>query len=329
VPLTSSHPQYAEPEPVSVQNGYGHSSPQAPVSEGYGAPSTYANGHDSYAPPSTSKYPSISAPYSAPPAQYPYGESEFPSVSVSDPYSAPYSTPYSAPPPRETRSVEPTDVSAGFLEDPYPAPFIKSEPDLGNDYLSAQPASLPPAPPSHGSYDNNLQFTDPYADVQDPYAPTAKSEYPNVSVSYSAHPGDLDSALRPPYPIATFAFGGKLVTSFPTSSSSRGMSPYGGAFGGPSSPIVTIHRIADLVPDTRLKSFPGPLFCDGSGKAGAAKKRKEVTTWLSDWIDELYKGKGYRKATGADGEARETEDRAVLIGIVKALVENDGKMSGS
>ena len=79
------------------------------------------------------------------------------------------------------------------------------------------------------------------------------------------------------------------------------------------------------------------------GKANAGKKRKDAVQWLDARIAELQQEisyvhpqppMGYGMAPPApvgpsDEQTRKLEERLMLIKLVKALVENEGKLSGT
>ncbi|KAK4701487.1 COPII coat assembly protein SEC16, partial [Phenoliferia sp. Uapishka_3] len=150
-------------------------------------------------------------------------------------------------------------------------------------------------------------------------------------------------------PVVSFGFGGRILLIFPNEARpAYGMdsSPYGAAPGAPDAPstpsTVHIRKTGDLYATRVSTTFPGPIFMDG-GKANAGKKRKEAVTWLDQRIEELQQEisfvhatppSGYGSALSAypsdkDEKARKLETRMILIKLVKALVENEGKLGGT
>lgn len=148
-------------------------------------------------------------------------------------------------------------------------------------------------------------------------------------------------------PVVSFGFGGRILLVFPNEARpAYGMdaSPYGAPGAeAPSTPsTVHIRKLADLFPPTESTSFPGPIFMDG-GKANAGKKRKDGVAWLDQRIGELEQEvsdlqrsvpNGYGMAPVEPSneqleKARNVETRLILVKLVKALVENEGKLGGT
>ena len=172
---------------------------------------------------------------------------------------------------------------------------------------------------------------DPYANqtLARPVLNRAPSSFSN----FNGPPPDLGLG-RSSAPVVTFGFGGRMVVVFPNSARS-GYGMDNGLYGAqldssPSTPsTVHIRKLADIIPVAESTTFPGPIYMDG-GKANAPKKRKESIAWLEQRIAELEQETTFTSGSRQDPEkARLVETRLILIRLVKAMVENDGKLTGT
>ena len=145
-------------------------------------------------------------------------------------------------------------------------------------------------------------------------------------------------ANRPPIPAVSFGFNGRLVTFFPSASTSyAGASSYSSPYSDPSSSAtgsaVTIRNVSSLLPTeaAALEAFPGPVFMDQGAASGAGKtkKRKDVVVWLDAVIEAAEKEGSYISSVANDPRKREAEEKGILYKLVKILLESDGKLSGS
>ncbi|KAI0797906.1 Sec23-binding domain of Sec16-domain-containing protein [Abortiporus biennis] len=140
-------------------------------------------------------------------------------------------------------------------------------------------------------------------------------------------------------PVVSFGFGGKLVTCFHgTPSLNTGFDV---ALSARQSTDVQVRLLHQTIPesalDTSAASFPGPLFSDpGSpstsivrtGAATQAKSKKaKVIKYLEDRASEISKGISYLSSESVEG--KRSESKLILVGLLKVMVENDGKLSGS
>ncbi|KAM0752348.1 hypothetical protein T439DRAFT_324423 [Meredithblackwellia eburnea MCA 4105] len=241
---------------------------------------------------------------------------------------------------------QPPPVSAPPISDSYDSyatyPSYTSPVDGGNTTAPASFTNYPAAPfGGQQSYDNS---SDPYATS---YQPVIHRQGSVTSVTGNVANLGLDRSTAP---VVRFGFGGRILLVFPNEprqSFGLDTSPYGApptSSSAPSTPTtVHIRKIADLYPPSESTTFPGPIFLDG-GKANAGKKRKEATIWLDQRISELQQEVSYfqsqnippgqpgydENALSDDGEQqRKLETRLVLVKLVKALVENEGKLSGT
>lgn len=146
-------------------------------------------------------------------------------------------------------------------------------------------------------------------------------------------------------PLIAFGFGGRLITSFP------GLSELTGGFdvslGRKAAPIQvrTLHKV---IPESALESstavFPGPLFSDpgsptkslvsvGVGGSGAKTKKTALLKYLGERAEEIERGLGYLAvdagSTPGPSERSKAEGKLVIVLLLKIMVENDGKLSGT
>lgn len=120
-----------------------------------------------------------------------------------------------------------------------------------------------------------------------------------------------------------FHGGGSLNTGFDVALSSRNTTS------------IKIHTLNKLVTKSALGTseaeFPGPLFADPSTQslvrsaASAQAKKAKVIAYLEARATELGQGLGYFSVQ----ERRTAEAKLVLVKLLKIMVENDGKLSGS
>ena len=138
-------------------------------------------------------------------------------------------------------------------------------------------------------------------------------------------------------PLAVFGFGGILITAFPAAaddSSAVGhmrTPSYGYASGRGQ---IWLRRVSDLVADSALRSqnveFPGPLVFDPTslkGVAGDKKKRDAVMAYLEKRAEEIEQGLPYLKSS-ASRARRDQEGKLVLLRLLAAMIDGDGKLLG-
>lgn len=189
------------------------------------------------------------------------------------------------------------------------------------------------APYEFSTHDSNYaqnSYEQPSTTSYEPYQSNTAAGSHLYPSSSQQHQQRLQN--RPPVPIASFGFNGKLVTFFPSSSTaaaSYGMYEQPGGSGS----IIKIQKLADILPtdSSGLDSFPGPLFMDtGSTSAsGKTKKKKELVTWLTARIEESQQERNYLGA-GANEEAKaKAEQKTMSLQLVKTLLEHDGKLTGT
>lgn len=271
----------------------------------------------SYDPSSTSQYGAYDPPQ--PPSRADSvsdSYASYPTTSVTRASEEPSYDPYAAAP------------SDGNLSAP-------SNYSYSSTYLASPSAAISNGVRRH-SYDET-SVRDPYSNYATPLT-TPAGPYGTLqrqsSASSFAATAEADLELdRSPAPIVSFGFGGRMVLVFPGESSSS----YGG-YGVPStsdSTPTTIHirKISEMYSPSESTTFPGPIFMDG-GKSNAGKKRKESAFWLDQRVSELeeevkYLGPVGSRGLAGDEQHRKIGTRLILVKLVKALVENEGKLSGT
>ncbi|KAI0670288.1 Sec23-binding domain of Sec16-domain-containing protein [Trametes maxima] len=165
-------------------------------------------------------------------------------------------------------------------------------------------------------------------------APVHSSYAPSPSLLGTNDPLGRTSAK---VPVVSFGFGGKLVTCFHGASMSTGFDV---ALSARQSTDIKIHALNKVIPESALDSsaasYPGPLFSDPgtpttslvrTGATQLKTKKARVVKYLEERAEEIKSGLGYHRAGSADqGRA---EAKRVLVLLLKAMVENDGRLSGS
>lgn len=256
--------------------------------------------------------------------------SSSPSLSPSQSHTVlPRSSPYDYQPPggQSTPPIYPSYQPAAKPKTPMDQP--------------APPNAAPPAPPQSyfpyqptAAYEPGLPMGDPAriaspVDVKTPPAPVPAplpaqtfdykpySSMTGIRDATTADTSARDPSVRSPYPVAAFGFGGKLLTSFP-STTTHGFYGSGGA-------SVKIQDLDQLVPQPLLEDFPGPLFAP---KANPTKAKKDVIEWLVGRLTEAEKEVTFHRSTGQETKRQTAEDLSLLLQILKIMIEHDGKLAG-
>ncbi|RPD66236.1 hypothetical protein L226DRAFT_609114 [Lentinus tigrinus ALCF2SS1-7] len=138
-------------------------------------------------------------------------------------------------------------------------------------------------------------------------------------------------------PVVSFGFGGKLVTCFHGANMSAGFDV---ALSARQSTDVEIRSLHKVIPesalDTSATAYPGPLYSDpGSPTASLVRtgaqalkaKKAKVVKYLEDRAEEMAAGLGYHRAGTVDRSRAEA--KRILVLLLKVMVENDGRLSGS
>ncbi|PLW57692.1 hypothetical protein PCANC_01350 [Puccinia coronata f. sp. avenae] len=194
------------------------------------------------------------------------------------------------------------------------------------------------------------------ASAYNPYDPMSQSQADFTGWHVAEDP--MAERLTGRIPVASFGFGGKLITVFPTimgggmvvnggGQATTGFEdPYGSGgmmfhqAGAHAGTTVQMQQLSHLIPISDLQAFPGPLFMDGGSKSSLGKKRKEVVAWLDAKLDEALKESVFIQSTLAprppnqhhdvnDAKVDNLQDKIILMKLLKLLVENEGKLSGT
>ncbi|KAK0459755.1 Sec23-binding domain of Sec16-domain-containing protein, partial [Desarmillaria tabescens] len=208
---------------------------------------------------------------------------------------------------------------------------------------------------------------DPYAPVRHTRAQTSETDYGTVISRYDYPNHEMPQTLgapemKPPthtpyapspslmgtndplgrssarIPVFSFGFGGKVVSCFHGAATLN--TGFDVALSSRNSTAVEIRLLNKIIPESALDTsvtFPGPLFSDpGSpttglvrtGVSNQAKTRKaKVIKYLTDRAEEMNQGIGYLHANSS--ERRQADGKLVLLKLLKVMVENDGRISGS
>ncbi|KAI0665169.1 Sec23-binding domain of Sec16-domain-containing protein [Cubamyces menziesii] len=219
--------------------------------------------------------------------------------------------------------------STSSVPDPYAPSRYPARQSSEHTYNSfALPAQSNAYAPPAASYDRlGGQVVTLAAPVHSTYAPSP-------SLLGTNDPLGRTSAR---VPVISFGFGGKLVTCFHGASMNTGFDV---ALAARQSTDIKIHSLNQVVPesalDTSAASFPGPLFSDpGSPTASLVRtgatqlktKKARVVKYLEERAEEIKSGLGYHPAGSVDRSRAEA--KRVLVLLLKTMVENDGRLSGS
>jgi hypothetical protein len=139
-------------------------------------------------------------------------------------------------------------------------------------------------------------------------------------------------------PVFSFGFGGKVVTCFHGSSTlSTGFDV---ALSSRQSNDIQIRVLHKVIPESALDTssarYPGPLFSDPGSPTNSLvrttasqvkAKKASISKYLDERADEIQRGIGYLNP-GSEGR-RQADGKAVLVRLLKAMVENDGHLTGT
>ncbi|KAF8894632.1 Sec23-binding domain of Sec16-domain-containing protein [Infundibulicybe gibba] len=140
-------------------------------------------------------------------------------------------------------------------------------------------------------------------------------------------------------PVFSFGFGGKVVTCFHGVANLQ--TGFDVALSSRNSTGINIHILNKIVPqsalDASMAEYPGPLFMDPgtpttnlvrTGVSTQLKAKKgRVQKYLTDRMDEISQGLGYLNKNSPD--KYRAESRLVLLRLLHAMVEHDGRVSGT
>ncbi|KAH9817670.1 Sec23-binding domain of Sec16-domain-containing protein [Melampsora americana] len=252
-------------------------------------------------------------------------------------------------------SYAPTEGQHASDENPYnhSVPLaqgsIGQQNPVGDQYLSHyQPnAPIPSGEPSTRPSSRMLVSESPHlmtSNEAQSYTPSSHYQ-PASSTDRDGDPSL--HRLKAKIPLASFGFGGKLLVVFPSggqapSFTSAGYEdPYTSAAKASTGTTLQIHQLSQVIPSIELQAFPGPLFMEGGSKSSVVKKKKEITQWLDERLDETEKECGYlqsnTKTLNTDAgaleahalKAEQVQDKLLVLKLLKIMIENEGKLSGS
>ncbi|KAI0780829.1 Sec23-binding domain of Sec16-domain-containing protein [Trametes elegans] len=219
--------------------------------------------------------------------------------------------------------------STTSVPDPYAPPRYPARQPSEHTYSSF---ALPPQGNSYGSQASTYDRSG--GQVVTLAAPVQSSYAPSPSLLGTNDPLGRTSAR---VPVVSFGFSGKLVTCFHGASMNTGFDV---ALSARQSTDIKIHSLTKVIPesalDTSAASYPGPLFSDpGSPTASLVRtgatqlktKKARVVKYLEERAEEIKGGLGYHRAGSV--EQSRAEAKRVLVLLLKAMVENDGRLSGS
>ncbi|KAG9002395.1 hypothetical protein FRB93_011512 [Tulasnella sp. JGI-2019a] len=258
-----------------------------------------------------------------------------PPTTTYNPYQPPSSQgsiPATSPPANGTTgaypSIPPLDSAHGAKSyDPYapsaPRAFVSRQASQASDYSAydypAQPAPYGTVPPAEAVY-----------------APRTSMDTANYVPSASQTGGDdLLGRTGKRIPVISFGFGGKVVTCFHSQMDTTAGFDVS-LLSRRSSPVVvrTVHSVMDAAAACDEPKFPGPLFADPgppsvnitrTAASSVKAKKAVVMKYLEERIDEVEKGLPHVSDPNRGQEA----GKLSLLKLLKIMVENDGKLSGS
>ncbi|KXN89245.1 COPII coat assembly protein sec-16 [Leucoagaricus sp. SymC.cos] len=309
----------------------------------------------------------VTSPYTLPP-KGPALRSKSTSITTSDRVSSPESSPNAAHERYAPRGAKVSNVY-GIERVGSPSSFSTRSSDSQPSIKPQIPSYLPPVSESSYTsialtQEPTSMIEDPYAPSQ--YNRTIKpspsfGSYGQSPYSYSTELSPQETTVKPtigPYapspsllgandslnrtsvrvPVVSFGFGGKLVTCFHDEGPLN--TGFDVALSSRTSTKIQIRNWKKLVPESALDStgiFPGPLHADpGAPSAGIMKatattqaktKKTQLLNYLIDRVDEITQGLGYLHSGSA--EKRTAEGKLVLVKLLKIMVENDGRLTGT
>ena len=196
------------------------------------------------------------------------------------------------------------------------------------------PRRQPSEPQDHASYGSKFGHPDRPSSRTETLLVT--SAYPTYAPSPSLL-GTNDPLGRAAarIPVLSFGFGGKVVTCFHGADMSS--AGFDVALSSRQSREIHVRSLHKLVPQSALEDttvvYPGPLFGDSGSptvslvRSGAPTRKAKVVKYLEERISELSSVVAYA-STGLLERGR-SEGKLALFSLLKVLVENDGKLSGT
>lgn len=231
--------------------------------------------------------------------------------------------------------------------------FSSSSASPGDPYATSQyiRQQLPSETSDYGSYSSrhyhphsnetahglaHVQAHDIFAGQEVLTKPTQAPYAPSPSLMGANDPLGRTAAR---IPVFSFGFGGKLVTCFHGADSLN--TGFDVALASRNSTGIHIRVLNKIIPasalNTSTASYPGPLFSDPGTpttslvRAGASAQTKtkkgRIVKYLTERAEEISRGIGYLNADSVD--RRQAEGKLVLVRLLKVMIENDGRLSGT
>jgi hypothetical protein len=138
-------------------------------------------------------------------------------------------------------------------------------------------------------------------------------------------------------PVVTFGFGGKMITCF---HDMPGLNAgFDVALSARTLSELRVRVLQKVLPESGLNSlgpsYPGPLVSDpgttslslvrSAASSQTKMKKSELITYLLGRVEEISQGLGFLSPL----ERQQAENKLILVKLLKALVENDGRFFGS
>ncbi|EIN07345.1 hypothetical protein PUNSTDRAFT_105006 [Punctularia strigosozonata HHB-11173 SS5] len=211
-----------------------------------------------------------------------------------------------------------------------PNPQPKRQASEASDYGDYQQRYGYSDPDKTATYDNHVQ------EITLAAPPVYGAYAPSPTLLGANDPLGRTSARAP---VISFGAGGRFVTCLHGSGTLN--TGFDVALATRQSTDVRIQKLHDVIPQSALDTtevvFPGPLFNDpgtpttslvGTGAAAKTKAKKaKVLQYLEDRANELDRGLGYLSTDSI--EHSHAEGKLALVRLLKVMVENDGKLTGS
>ncbi|KAF8636665.1 hypothetical protein AX17_003471 [Amanita inopinata Kibby_2008] len=220
--------------------------------------------------------------------------------------------------------------SSSYHEDAYaPYQYRKPQP-LGLESGNISQAGSYNGVPAYPTYDHpSGAIHDVLVKPQAPYAPSP-------SLLGSNDPLGRTSSRAP---VMSFGFGGKFVTCFHEVASLN--TGFDVALASRKATDIHVRKVSKIIPVSALESvtasFPGPLFSDPAmstsslvrpgGSSQMKSKKSAVIKYITERAEEISRGLGYLNPGSI--ERRQAEGKLVLVRLLRVMVENDGRLSGS
>ncbi|KIY43549.1 hypothetical protein FISHEDRAFT_31670, partial [Fistulina hepatica ATCC 64428] len=297
---------------------------------------------NAYDPPIRSFTPSQGTHPIAGASAYAYSTYDASASSYGQPVNPAHSSAVNAPPPPEgpsarapqSRAASAASVTRPKVANAYDPPLFPMSVKRASSQASSFGA-LPPSlelPPLHEVTTHELpSFQQQQLPTLAPYAPSPSLRGANDPLSRTSSRA----------PVFSFGFGGRFVSCFHATSLNTGFDV---ALASRILTDIKIGKVKDVLPASALDEsdrYPGPLMGDPGFAAASlvqtttslvrgsssAQKKGKLLKYLEDRVAELTRAVGYIQAGTI--EKVKGESKLVLVKILKAMVENDGRLTGS